>query len=70
MRLCAAASSSLCRDLTAHAAICRAFADTYVAEGAKLPTETQEGRYFDRLLQAYPIHPEVFDRLYEDWTTI
>ncbi|HPH64507.1 MAG TPA: hypothetical protein PLF40_02140, partial [Kofleriaceae bacterium] len=21
-------------------------------------------------LQAYPIHPEVFDRLYEDWTTI
>jgi len=25
---------------------------------------------YDRLLQAYPIHPEVFDRLYEDWTTI
>ena len=21
-------------------------------------------------MQAYPIHPEVFDRLYEDWTTI
>jgi len=21
-------------------------------------------------VQAYPIHPEVFDRLYEDWTTI
>jgi uncharacterized protein len=50
--------------------VCRAFADTYVAEGAKLPSETQEGRYFDRLVQAYPIHPEVFDRLYEDWTTI
>jgi predicted AAA+ superfamily ATPase len=27
-------------------------------------------RYFERLCQAYPIHPEVFDRLYEDWTTI
>lgn len=50
--------------------VCRAFADAYVAEGAKLPAETQEGRYYDRLLQAYPIHPEVFDRLYEDWTTI
>ena len=21
-------------------------------------------------LQAYPIHPEVFDRLYEDWSTL
>lgn len=51
-------------------AACRAFADAYVAEGSKLPSETQEGRYFDRLCKAYPIHPEVFDRLYEDWATI
>jgi uncharacterized protein len=51
-------------------AVCRAFADAYVSEDSKLPTETQESRYFDRLTQAYPIHPEVFDRLYEDWTTI
>lgn len=50
--------------------VCRAFADAYVAEGAALPSETQEGRYFDRLVQAYPIHPEFFDRLYKDWTTI
>ena len=21
-------------------------------------------------MQAYPIHPEVFDRLYEDWSTL
>ena len=58
------------RDGKTRDAVCRAFADAYVAEGAKLPTETQEGRYYDRLVQAYPIHPEVFDRLYEDWTTI
>ena len=51
-------------------AACRAFADAYIAEGAALPSETQEGRYYDRLVQAYPIHPEFFDRLYEDWTTI
>ncbi|MDT3684030.1 MAG: ATP-binding protein [Pseudorhodoplanes sp.] len=51
-------------------AVCRAFADLYIAEGVKLPSETQERRYYDRLLQAYPIHPEIFDRLYEDWTTI
>ena len=58
------------QDVKARDAVCRAFADAYVAEGAKLPSETQEGRYYDRLMQAYPIHPEVFDRLYEDWTTI
>jgi predicted AAA+ superfamily ATPase len=58
------------RDEKARETVCRAFADAYVAEGARLPTETQEGRYYDRLVQAYPIHPEVFDRLYEDWTTI
>lgn len=58
------------RDTEARDAACRAFADAYVAEGAKLPSETQEGRYHDRLQQAYPIHPEVFDRLYEDWATI
>lgn len=58
------------RDGKTRDTVCRAFADAYVAEGAKLPAETQEGRYYDRLVQAYPIHPEVFDRLYEDWTTI
>jgi len=58
------------RDPKARETVCRAFADAYVAEGAKLPSETQERRYYERLLQAYPIHPEIFDRLYEDWTTI
>ncbi len=58
------------RDAKTRETVCRAFADAYVSEGAKLPAETQEGRYYDRLLQAYPLHPEVFDRLYEDWTTI
>ena len=58
------------RDAKTRDTVCRAFADAYVAEGSKLPSETQEGRYYDRLVQAYPIHPEIFDRLYEDWTTI
>lgn len=58
------------RDEKARGAVCRAFADAYVAEGAKLPADTQERHYYDRLANAYPIHPEVFDRLYDDWTTI
>ena len=37
------------RDEKARDAVCRAFADAYIAEGAKLPGETQEGRYYDRL---------------------
>ncbi len=50
--------------------VCRAFASLYVAQGGKVPSETHEARYLDRLVKAYPIHPEVFDRLYEDWSSL
>ena len=50
--------------------VCRTFADYYIANSAEFPAETQESRYYERLLHAYPIHPEVFDRLYEDWSTL
>ncbi|MBE2203055.1 MAG: ATP-binding protein [Chthoniobacterales bacterium] len=58
------------RDPKMRETVSRAFADAYIGEGTRLPSETQEVQYFERLLRAYPIHPEVFDRLYEDWTTI
>jgi uncharacterized protein len=58
------------RDAKGRDLVCRAFADAYVAEGAKLPQETQESRYYDRMVQSYPIHPELFTQLYEEWTTI
>lgn len=51
-------------------AVCSAFHETYITEGNKLPSETQEKSYRDRLGIAYPIHPELFDRLYEDWSTL
>lgn len=57
-------------DRLAAESVCRAFADYYVAHKDDLPRETQEGRYYERLLHAYPIHPEVFDRLYEDWSSL
>lgn len=50
--------------------VCRNFADYYITNSGDFPSETQESRYYDRLLQAYPIHPEVFDRLYEDWSSL
>ena len=49
---------------------CRAFADLYQANRDELPSDTQEARYLERLRQAFPIHPEIFDRLYEDWSTL
>jgi predicted AAA+ superfamily ATPase len=57
-------------DPAAAEAACRAFADMYTANGGDFPQETQESRYFDRLANAYPIHPEIFDRLYEDWSSL
>ena len=34
------------------------------------PTEASEQRYLERMKECYPIHPEVFDRLYQDWSSI
>ena len=49
--------------------VCRAYADFY-ASSSDFPPETQDSHYFGRLKHAYPIHPEVFDRLYEDWSSL
>ena len=53
------------RDVTA-----RAFADQYRANAAEFPPECRTAEYEKRIQAAYPIHPEVFDRLYEDWSTL
>jgi predicted AAA+ superfamily ATPase len=53
------------RDLVA-----RAFADMYRQSGSEYPTETREGDYERRLQSSYPIHPELFDRLFQDWGTL
>lgn len=53
------------RDLTA-----RAFADLYRAQASEFPPECKTIEYERRIQAAYPIHPEVFDRLYEDWSTL
>lgn len=50
--------------------VCRAFADLYKQEADKFPAEVRDGAYLRRLKASYPIHPEVFERLYEDWSTL
>ena len=50
--------------------VCKNFADFYRDNSDKFPADTQSSHYQDRLRQSYPIHPEIFDRLYEDWSTL
>ena len=51
-------------------AAAEAFGELYRSQRADFPTECTEIAYVDRIKTAYPIHPEVFDRLYEDWSTV
>lgn len=57
-------------DKLAAESVCRAFADYYTANREDFLRETQESSYFERLMHAYPIHPELFDRLYKDWSSL
>lgn len=50
--------------------VARAFADFYRSQQAEFPRECCESEYEQRIKAAYPIHPEVFDRLYTDWSTL
>ena len=53
------------RDLTA-----RAFSELYNSDGGEFPLECRQADYERRIKDAYPIHPEMFDRLYQDWSTL
>ena len=58
------------KDRSAADAVCRAFVDCYIKHASELPGETQEAAYLQRMRMAYPIHPEVFERLYRDWSAL
>ncbi|HOD01051.1 MAG TPA: DUF499 domain-containing protein, partial [Myxococcota bacterium] len=60
-------SSEQCRDRDV---VARAFADMYRVQHAEFPPECRESDYEKRIRAAYPIHPEIFDRLYNDWSTL
>lgn len=53
------------RDVTA-----RAFSEFYCSQSAEFPPECRDADYEERIRSAYPIHPEIFDRLYSDWSTL
>lgn len=50
--------------------VARAFADFYRGQQQEFPPECRGSDYEKRIKAAYPIHPEIFDRLYGDWSTL
>lgn len=50
--------------------VARTFADLYHSQHQEFPPECRNADYEKRIRAAYPIHPEVFDRLYTDWSTL
>ena len=55
---------------TARDAVCRAFTQLYDENPSDFPVGCRDAPYLARLRRAYPIHPELFDRLYEDWSPL
>lgn len=55
----------IARDHTA-----KSFYDLYRTQHQEFPPECRDADYEKRLKAAYPIHPEIFDRLYTDWSTL
>jgi predicted AAA+ superfamily ATPase len=51
-------------------AVARAFVEMYGSQHNEFPSECREAEYERRIKLAYPIHPELFDRLYNDWSTL
>ena len=57
-------------DHAARDAVISAFGDVYRNASGEFPSGVSERDYLDRMRAAYPIHPELFDRLYQDWSTL
>ena len=53
------------RDLT-----CEAFRKMYQNSRSEFPDNASDQRYLQRMKDCYPIHPEIFDRLFQDWAVI
>ncbi len=57
-------------DYAARDAVLAAFRQMYASNSSEFPSGVAEGDYQSRMKEAYPIHPELFARLYEDWSTL
>lgn len=46
------------------------FIEHYIKHSNLVPSEALQPAYKETMRRAYPIHPELFDRLYQDWSTL
>ncbi|HEU5369089.1 MAG TPA: Swt1 family HEPN domain-containing protein, partial [Ktedonobacterales bacterium] len=51
-------------------AVAKACCDLYRGQPTEFPSGSREADYERRIKAAYPIHPELFDRLYSDWSSL
>jgi predicted AAA+ superfamily ATPase len=51
-------------------AVAREFCDMYRMQAAEFPSDARKADYERRIKAAYPVHPELFDRLYTDWASL
>ncbi len=51
-------------------AVVKAFGNLYRGQRAEFPSGCPEADYESRLTAAHPIRPELFDRLYGEWSTL
>ena len=49
---------------------CERFFQMYRSSRREYPVEAAESSYLERMKECYPIHPEIFDRLFQDWSMI
>jgi len=50
--------------------VIRTFIETYRSNNKEFPSDAGSAEYEKRMKSAYPIHPEIFDRLYTEWSTL
>lgn len=49
---------------------CEAFSKMYATSRRDYPKEVREQRYLDLMKQCYPVHPEIFERLNAEWSSL
>lgn len=50
--------------------VIKAFAEMYRKQSAEFPSAASERDFRRRIESSYPFHPELFDRLFDEWSTL
>ena len=59
-----------CKNEAEKEKVCAAFFSMYQNNESDFPYESRQTNYREKLLACYPIHPKLFDFLYDKWTSL